>query len=87
MRELAGAVEAMGGERVGGTGVDGPVGGGGVIAGGVEGLAVEEEAFVVAVPGVGLYWECVCGIRCPLVVAMDLDLVSLVLWSFSNGRS
>ena len=85
MWQLAGSVEALGGEGVGGTGVDGPVGGGGVVAGRVEGLAVEEEAFVVAVPGVGLYWECVCGVRCPLVVAMDLDVVSLVLWSLLKG--
>ena len=85
MRELTGSVEALGGEGVGGTGVDGPVCGGGGVAGGVEGFAVEEEALIVAVPGVGLYGERVCCVWSPLVVAMDLDVVSLFLGSFLLG--
>lgn len=79
MGELAGSVEALGREGVGGVGVDAPVRGGGSVAGGVEGLAVEKEAFVAAVPGVGLYWEGVCCIGSSFVVTMDLGGVSLYL--------
>lgn len=85
MRELAGSVEALRREGVGGTGVDAPVRGGRGVAAGVEGFAVEEEPFVVAVPWIGLYGESVCCIRCPLVVAMDLGVVSLSLGHFVMG--
>lgn len=87
MGELTGSIEALGGKGVGGAGEDGPVGGGRGVARGVEGLAVEEEPFVVAVPGVGFYGECVCCVWGSLVVTMDLDVVSLVLMEFSHRAS
>jgi len=38
----------------------------------VEGFAVEEEAFVAAVPGIGFVGRGVIGVGCAFVVTVDL---------------
>ncbi len=72
LRELTSAVEAGWREGVGCAGVDRPVCSCGVVACGVKGLAVVEEAFVVAVPWVGFAGEGVGCVGRSLVVAVDL---------------
>ena len=66
-------------ERVGWRGEDAPVGVRGAVTGRVQWLAAVEETFIIAVPGIALDRECVGGVGCALVVAMDhFDVLELV---------
>jgi hypothetical protein len=83
--ELAGSSEAFWRERVGRRRVDAPIGVCGLFAGGVDGLAAVEEAFVIAVPGVGLDGESVVGVWRALVVAVNhFDVLELETGVFDS---
>jgi hypothetical protein len=74
--ELAATVEAGLREWICLAGVHAPVGRARFVSRWVEGLAVIEQALVVAAPSIRLLWECVRRVRRPLMVTMDTDIVS-----------
>lgn len=73
--ELTCAVEPSGKERIAGACIDGPVCRGGGVPGRVDGFAVIEQTFIVAVPSVRFARESVGYVGSPFMVAMDLSYI------------
>lgn len=79
LRELAASEEARGREGVCWRDVPVPVCMGRLIGLGCQSLSVEEEALVVTVPPVRLYWERIAGIGGSLMMTMDLPRLDIAL--------